>query len=152
MRFGYRAAFRGIQVWTFLRRPSVRGTMIVVLDGEAPRRVLLVRHTYGDPDRWELPGGWVHAQEAAEVAAQREALEELGIAVDFDGPSGVLYGLWDFKQEELSWFACSWPGGRGTYDPVEIAEVAWFSLDALPERLGPAAREVLRRVVSASAS
>ena len=52
MRLGYRVAYRLLQLWTFLRRPEVSGTMVAVLDGD---RVLLVRHTYGDRRRWELP-------------------------------------------------------------------------------------------------
>jgi 8-oxo-dGTP pyrophosphatase MutT (NUDIX family) len=118
--------------------------MVAVLDGGD--RVLLVRHTYGDRRRWELPGGWMHPDEAPEAAARREVAEELGIDVTLSGPSGVLEGDWDFKRESLSWFACTWPGGRGTYDPVEIAEVAWFGLDALPPHLGGAARTVLARL------
>jgi 8-oxo-dGTP pyrophosphatase MutT (NUDIX family) len=140
MRLGYRVAYRGLRVWTFVRRPSVRGTMVAVLDDE---RVLMVRHTYGDRRRWELPGGWMKHGEDPAVAARREVAEELGIAVTLTPLSGVLEGDWDFKHEALAWFVAPWPGGRGTYDPVEIAEVAWFGLDDLPEHVGEAALGVL---------
>ena len=143
MRLAYRVAYRLLQLWTFLRRPQVRGTMVAVLDSG---RVLLIRHTYGDRRRWELPGGWVHRSEAAEVAARREVAEELGIDVVLGDGAGRIDGDWDFKHEHLAWFACDWPGGRGSYDPVEIAEVAWFPLDALPDHLSAAAREVLERL------
>ena len=143
MRLAYRVAYRLLQLYTFLRRPEVRGTMVAVLDGD---RVLLVRHTYGDRRRWELPGGWMHADEPPDEAARREVAEELGIDVVLEDGSGRIDGDWDFKRERLSWFACRWPGGRGTYDPVEIAEVAWFALDALPEHLGGGAREVLEQL------
>lgn len=143
MRLGYRVAYRLIQVWTFVRRPSVRGTMVVVSD--ASGRVLLVRHTYGDRRRWELPGGWVQRGEEAAVAARREVQEELGIDVPVR-PMAVVEGHWDHKHEQLSWFVADWPGGRGTYDPVEIAEVAWFALDALPQHCGAATRAVLDRL------
>jgi 8-oxo-dGTP pyrophosphatase MutT (NUDIX family) len=143
MRLAYRVAYRLLQAWTFVVRPSVQGTMVAVVDAGPPRRVLLVRHTYGDRRRWELPGGWMHADESPAAAARREVSEEIGVEVALDGPSGVLEGDWDFKRESLHWFACAWPGGRGTYDPVEIAEVAWFGVDALPDRMGEAAREVV---------
>ena len=143
MRLGYRVAYRLLQAWTFVRRPEVRGTMVAVLDGD---RVLLVRHTYGDRRRWELPGGWLHAGEDPDAAARREVAEELGIDVVFDDGSGLIDGDWDFKHEHLSWFSCAWPGGRGTYDPVEIAEVAWFPLSGLPSHLGDRAREVLAQL------
>jgi ADP-ribose pyrophosphatase YjhB (NUDIX family) len=144
MRLGYRVAYRGIRAWTFVRRPSVRGTMVAVLDDAG--RVLLVRHTYGDRRRWSLPGGWVHAGEELSGAARREVLEELGVDVVLEGRSGVLHGDWDFKREALAWFAAPWPGGNGTYDPVEIAEVAWFPLDRLPPHVGGAARAVLSQL------
>ena len=140
MRLGYRVAYRALQAWTFVRRPSVRGTMVAVLDG---RRVLMVRHTYGDRARWELPGGGMHAGEEPADAARREVAEEVGIDVALRPLAGVLEGHWDFKHEALAWFTADWPGGRGTYDPVEIAEVGWFALDDLPPRVGEAARRVL---------
>jgi 8-oxo-dGTP pyrophosphatase MutT (NUDIX family) len=143
MRLGYRVAYRLLQAWTFVRRPAVNGTMVAVFDGDA---VLLVRHAYGDRRRWELPGGWMHAHEPPDEAARREVAEELGIDVVLDGASGVLEGDWDFKHETLHWYACSWPGGRGAYDPVEIAEVGWFAVSALPASLGGGAREVLGRL------
>jgi 8-oxo-dGTP pyrophosphatase MutT (NUDIX family) len=147
MRLVYRVAYRALRVWTFLRRPAVRGTMVAVLDSD---RVLMVRHTYGDRRRWELPGGWMHAGEAPDHAARREVFEELGVAVDLRPPAGVLEGEWDFKHEALAWFVADWPGGRGTYDPVEIAEVAWFGADDLPAHVGEAARAVLQRVMRPS--
>jgi 8-oxo-dGTP pyrophosphatase MutT (NUDIX family) len=143
LRLGYRAAYRLLQAWAFVRRPRVRGTMVSVRD--AADRVLLVRHTYGDRRRWELPGGWVHGDEDPLVAARREVREELGIDVE-PQPLAVIQGDWEFKHEQLSWFEAEWPGGRGTYDPVEIAEVRWFGPGALPRRLGTATRAVLDRL------
>lgn len=141
MRLGYRVAYRALQVWTFVRRPSVRGTMVAVRDADG--RVLMIRHTYGDRRRWELPGGWMKPGEAPDVAAHREVAEELGIDVALTSLSGVIEGDWDFKHEALSWFVADWPGGRGTYDPVEIAEVRWIDPDDLPDHVGKAAIQVL---------
>ena len=139
LRLAYRAAYRGLQAWSFVCRPQVRGAMVCVFDGP---RVLLVRHTYGDRQRWELPGGWVRGGEDALEAARREVLEELGIVVEPDD-LGRLHGDWDFKHETLAFFGAEWPGGHGRYAPVEIAEVAWFGLEALPPRLGAGTEAVL---------
>ena len=119
--------------------------MVAVLDGE---RVLLVRHTYGDRARWDLPGGWVQAGEAPAEAARREVLEEVGLDLELDD-LGVVRGDWDFKHEHLSVFRGTWPGGRHPYDPVEIAAVGWFDVAAPPERCGPGARAVLERLAGA---
>ena len=149
MRLGYRLAYRVLQVWTFLRRPDVRGTMVAVLD--SADQVLLVRHTYGDRRRWELPGGWVQRGEEPLVAATREVSEELGISVVLDpARGGVFHGDWDYKHESLAWFVADWPGGRGTYDPVELAELAWFPLLEPPPETGQAARRVLESVACLS--
>jgi 8-oxo-dGTP pyrophosphatase MutT (NUDIX family) len=115
----------------------------MVLLHDAEGRVLLVRHTYGDRRAWELPGGWVKRDEEPVEAARRETLEELGADVVDWEPVGVVGGLWHFKREQLSFFRGAWPGGAPRVDPVEIAEVGWFALDALPARLGVGTRAVL---------
>jgi 8-oxo-dGTP pyrophosphatase MutT (NUDIX family) len=147
MRLGYRVAYRVIQAWTFVLRPEVPGTMVAVTDPAG--RVLLVRHTYGDRARWELPGGWVQAGEDPAEAARREVLEEVGIDVPLRA-IGVVDGDWNFKHEHLSMFQADWPGGRRRYDPVEIAEVAWFGLDDLPERCSEATRTMLGHLAASS--
>ena len=114
--------------------------MVVVFD--AAGHVALVRHTYGDRRLWELPGGWVRGDEDPGVAARREVREEMGIDVGVR-PLGTVDGDWHFKHEHLSFFAADWPGGRGTYDPVEIAEIAWFDPARPPARLGGGTRAVL---------
>ncbi len=48
-------------------------------------------------------------------------------------------GEWYGKEEQLAVFGAPWPGGPGTRDPVEIAEVGWVALDAPPSPLGRAA-------------
>ena len=144
LRLAYRAAYRGLQAWTFVRRPHVRGTMVAVRD--ASGAVLLLRQTYGDRRRWELPGGWVQRSEDPADAARREVAEELGIDVPIRA-LGELHGDWDFKREHLWAYAADWPGGRGTYDPVEIAEVRWFDRRDLPEHVGEAARTVVETLL-----
>jgi ADP-ribose pyrophosphatase YjhB (NUDIX family) len=64
-------------------RPIVGvGAVIVAEDRPAGRRVLLVRR--GAPPlegQWSLPGGVVELGETLRAAAEREALEETGLAV-----------------------------------------------------------------------
>jgi 8-oxo-dGTP pyrophosphatase MutT (NUDIX family) len=146
MRLAYRVAYRLLGVWAFIRRPRVRGVMVLLSD---PRgRVLLVRHTYGDRRAWELPGGWISRGEAAVDAARRETFEELGADVDDWRPVVKVDGVWHHKHEELRVFGAAWPGGPVRRDPVEIAEARWFAPSAPPARLGEATQAVLAAVAS----
>ncbi len=76
-RVATRLAYRVLQVWWFLRRPTTRGVKLLI---RHQARVLFVRHTYGDR-AWELPGGGVRSGEALAAAAEREAREELGLRI-----------------------------------------------------------------------
>jgi 8-oxo-dGTP pyrophosphatase MutT (NUDIX family) len=134
MRLGYRVAYRGLNAWAFVRRPRVRGVMVLLSDADG--RVLLVRHTYGAQWAWELPGGWVRAGEEPVAAARRETFEELGADVAEWDALGAVDGLWFFKHERLTFFAAPWPGGEPLVDPVEIAEAAWFDPARPPAPLG----------------
>lgn len=140
LRLAYRLAYRFIQAWTFVRRPRVRGAMVLVTD--AAGRVLLVRHTYGDRRRWELPGGWLRDGEHPLAGARREVREELGLDLPLR-PLVAVEGDWDHKHEALAAFRAEWPGGRAHYDPVEIAEVAWFDPAQPPAHAGAGTRAVL---------
>jgi len=52
------------------------GTGAVVVRGE---RVLLIERRTGDRSWWQIPGGFVEADEAIDTAVEREVLEETGI-------------------------------------------------------------------------
>jgi 8-oxo-dGTP pyrophosphatase MutT (NUDIX family) len=114
-------------------RPRVTvGARAIVLEGA---RVLLVRHSY--IDGWYLPGGGVERGETCAEAVRRELREEAGI----EAREARLFGLY---------LAGPGPGSAARDDHValyvveaftksvapkvdpEIAETAFFPLDALP--------------------
>src|SRR4051794_41709999 len=66
-----------LRAWWLVRRPTTRGAKLLLHDGGG--RVLMVRHTYGKRDEWELPGGSLGRREAPQDGAAREAHEELGV-------------------------------------------------------------------------
>jgi 8-oxo-dGTP pyrophosphatase MutT (NUDIX family) len=72
----YRAAFRVLRLWWFVRRPDQYGAMVAVWSGG---RVLIVRQSYRDT--LELPGGSIGRHETAVAAACRELSEEVGLVV-----------------------------------------------------------------------
>jgi ADP-ribose pyrophosphatase YjhB (NUDIX family) len=133
VRLGYRVAYRLAQVWWFVARPDVHGVKGILRDGDS---VLLVRHTYGDRLRWDIPGGHAHAGEPAPAAVRREMREELGLDIAWERV-GSLGAHTDHKLERVHCFVAQRPAGaqlelaRG-----EIAEAQWFSLGAMPAPVG----------------
>jgi 8-oxo-dGTP pyrophosphatase MutT (NUDIX family) len=118
-----------------VRRRMVLGARAVLLDGD---RVLLLRHTY--MPGWHFPGGGVEPGETAEEAARREAEEETGFRVE---GSMSLLGLYLQKHEATNrdhvavYVGRQFREVRGFRPNGEIAEIGWFSFDALPDGMNP---------------
>ena len=134
VRVGYRVAYRIAQVLWFVLRPDTHGVKGMLRDGD---RVLLVRHTYGDRRRWDVPGGHAHAGEPPAEAVVREMQEELGIVAAWE-LVGSIGATTDHKHEHVHCFVarCSPGDGQLVLARGEIAEAQWFQLDALPARIG----------------
>jgi 8-oxo-dGTP pyrophosphatase MutT (NUDIX family) len=132
-RLGYRLAHAGLVAWWTVRRPHTRGVKCVLRrDGE----ILFVRHTYGEREAWELPGGGLHHGEPPADAAAREAREELGVDLDWRG-LGVAETGGDGKTTTLYAFTARLADGAAVrVTPVEIADARWAPADDPPEPLG----------------
>lgn len=96
-------------------------------------RVLLVRHSY--KPRWATPGGFVNRHEEPAVAAAREAMEEVGLAIEMTSEPTVVIDP-QSRQVDVVFRARPAPGA----DPddvrpcsSEIVEVRWFASTDLPE-------------------
>lgn len=116
-----------------IRRPAVFGVKAVLRDDEG--RILLVRHTYGDRAAWGLPGGGRHGDDPPEQTATREVREEVGADVTAWETLGEIYSEALHKRDTVTVLVGDWPGGEPRLQGAELAEAAWFALDALPERL-----------------
>jgi ADP-ribose pyrophosphatase YjhB (NUDIX family) len=128
-------------VWWLVRRPYTRGVKCLVRDGE---RVLFVRHTYGDREAWELPGGILGRDEAPDAAVRREMHEELGVELEGLCELARVEVGGDHKRTELICFEARTAGAPLRLARAEIAEARWARPEAPPQPLGPDAATLLR--------
>lgn len=127
-------------VWR-ITRPRTIGVRAVLLD--AGGRIALVRHTY--IDGWYLPGGGVKKGEGIADALTRELAEEVAVTdATVDRVLGVYHNRREGKDDHVVVYVLH--AGVGTLrrgDTLEVAEVGWFAVDALPAGTTPA---TLRRI------
>ena len=131
-----------LRLWGLLGR-EVRGCHVLAFDPGG--RVLLVRHSYHQPELWLLPGGGLSRGENPAATGARELAEEAGcvlldaswIATDVR----VMPGGWRNRVELVA----GQTSGEPRPDGREIAEAAYFNLDALPETAGTTVHASLAR-------
>jgi predicted NUDIX family NTP pyrophosphohydrolase len=115
-----------------------------------------------DAGAWSIPKGEYAAGEEPLDAARREFQEELGIAVE--GPAlplgdvklkgGKVVAAWGVQGDldpalvRSNSFEMEWPPRSGRLQMFpEVDRAEWFSLDAAREKLNPAQRVFLDRLV-----
>ena len=94
---------------------------------------------------WADHGGGVELGETLEETAGRELFEETGLRANrleligvFSGPKMFYtYPNGDKVYIVAAGFLCEDYSGEISPDSGEVAELAWFSLDALPENISP---------------
>jgi ADP-ribose pyrophosphatase YjhB (NUDIX family) len=112
--------------FVFYLGPKLVAGAIIELD----YGILLIKRAiepgYG---KWTFPGGFVERGEAAEAAAEREALEEAGVQIEVTG----IVGLYTYEGQipAIAVFAARVTGGEPA--PLdETLEVKRFRRDDLP--------------------
>ncbi|MDN5696495.1 MAG: NUDIX domain-containing protein [Rubrobacter sp.] len=126
--------------FVFYQGPKLVASSIFELDGG----LLLVQRSiepgYG---LWTFPGGFVELGERAEVAAEREALEECGVEIEVEG----IIGLYSYPHSApaIAVYAASVVGGAPEPRDETLA-VHSFARDELPwESLAfPSTRHALK--------
>lgn len=111
----------------------------VLVENEAGEVLLVRRNTEPFLGFWDVPGGFLEAEEAPEVGALREVHEEVGLAVELTSLLGIWMDRHEVGEDPTAWhhslnlfYRAKVVGGQLKADPVEIQAMAWFSADALP--------------------
>lgn len=130
----YRAAWQVRTAWWRLAKPQVRGTRVIVLDGEGS--VLLIRQSYGSRT-WAAPGGGMGSRDADVIAcAARELFEETGLGLEkarhVETRYEQLHGATNVVEVVVGIGV-----GEPRPDGREVEEIGWFSLAALPDDISP---------------
>jgi 8-oxo-dGTP pyrophosphatase MutT (NUDIX family) len=109
-------------------------------------KFLLVRHNY--TPGWHFPGGGVEKNETIEHALGKEIFQETGLQLK---SRPVLHGAFfnsgiSTRDHVLTYF-CEVDGHvQLHYSSLEIAEVGYFSLDALPAGIDPGTLRRMREI------
>lgn len=130
--------------WTYYGNPVAAAGAVIVRGA----RVLLVRRGRAPyKDTWDIPGGFVEADERVEAALRRELREELGVTtrtLRFVGSAPDRYGPRGIPILSLVFRATV----TGTMHPTDdIASLEWFDRSRIPwqQIAFPGLRQLLRR-------
>ncbi|MDQ0303083.1 8-oxo-dGTP pyrophosphatase MutT (NUDIX family) [Ancylobacter polymorphus] len=131
--------------WTRLTRSVTLGVRAVVRNEDGA--FLLLRHTY--VPGWHLPGGGVDRGESAVDAVVRELFEEARITVTA-APRlhGLLLNRHLGARDHVAVYIVEHFERRPEWRPnLEIAEIGFFPVSALPPDTSPATRRRLAEVL-----
>ena len=134
-----RLVYLAYRIYCFFFRPLTLGVRVMMIRND---QVLLVRHTY--MNGWFMPGGGVKRGETLDHAARREAHEETGAALNNLRLVGAYTNFKEWKSDHNILFLSTDFTISGKHD-LEIAEMRFFSLDALPADLLPGHRRRLEQ-------
>jgi ADP-ribose pyrophosphatase YjhB (NUDIX family) len=111
----------------------------ILLEDELGRIVLTRRNIPPFEGLWDLPGGFLEADESPEAGALRELRGELGVEATLVGLLGVYVDRHLEGEDPTAWhhslnffFRARDLGQPLQPDPKELREARWFDRDALP--------------------
>ncbi|MBI5288830.1 MAG: NUDIX hydrolase [Chloroflexi bacterium] len=130
----------GFVAWQNLK-PSVEA--LIVRDDGSVTQVLLGRLGMGPgKGRWDIPGGFLNADDRLHDALRRECLREMGVDVAIGELLGVFEDEFAGSRIISIIYVCRIASGEPRAADI-VDEVAWFPIDQTPEIAYPAVRDAL---------
>ncbi len=109
---------------------------VVIRDGRA---LLIQRGLNPGRGNWQIPGGYVEADEALPSAVEREVLEEAGIVAKVREVIGFRHSASTPERPVANLyvvFHLEWISGEPRADGVESLEAGFYSMPELEEKMG----------------
>jgi len=120
------------------KRFNVRNSTTTVIGIKNNQVLMVLRKTDPQKGFWSFPGGYVGWDETIEKSAIREVKEETGYSVKSINLQGVYSDPkrdLDGRQNMDHCYIAEFGDRDGTRDKLEIADIKWFDLDSLPDKI-----------------
>ncbi|KTD43663.1 NAD(+) diphosphatase [Legionella quateirensis] len=114
---------------SFMTFPHISPAMLVLIWRE--NQLLLARSPHFMPGVYSILAGFVDPGESLEQTVVREVKEEVGITIK----NLQYFGSqpWPFPSNLMLGFIAEYDNGELQFDPKELEDAQWFSLDKLPK-------------------
>ena len=111
-------------------------------------QILLLRrfNTGFEDGNYSIPAGHLDGDETVRVAAQREALEEIGVHIDIEDIvfANVMHRKSDDERVDFFVHIKAWDGEPFNTEPDKCDELRWCDLDSLPENTIPYVEQAIQ--------
>lgn len=105
--------------------------------------VLLLNHVFRPASGWGIPGGFIEHDEQIIDAIKRELLEETNLELE----NVEIYQV-QIINRHVEFLVRARAKGRAEVKSLEIRELGWFKLNALPEKMSRVQKQIIREVLS----
>jgi ADP-ribose pyrophosphatase YjhB (NUDIX family) len=111
-------------------------------------QVLLLRrfNTGYEDGNYSVPAGHLDGNETVRVAAQREALEEIGVHIDIEDIdfASVMHRKSESERVDFFVHIMAWEEEPFNAEPDKCDQLRWCDLDALPENIIPYVKQAIQ--------
>ncbi len=147
----YQMVMPFVKLYWRIFKPESYGVKVLIIHPNDKNKVLLVRHSYGNTTLWNIPGGGYNPKkETAEIAAEREVFEELGVKVINLKLLGDYQTAGEGKKDTVTMFSGTIENIEKIMPNPEISEMEWVLAETMSARGNEIARVARRATEKAS--